>query len=259
MRLMKILIVLLALVGTAAATPVIGQSVIYRYNSSNSYSSVVAGDNGDGSFNLVVFTFGTPNYVMPVGLNSQQALAAVYVTGAAEGNGDGQFHVNPNIGLGATGPQGATGAQGPIGTTGSTGTTGATGSTGPQGAIGPGALVTSSSTPSLTLNGSAVQFDATHDVEYTAVVKITTTLTLTAGMAGHVDLVCDSATNPTTVVQTVSNENTGTLTIGLALQTSNTLILRFRVPAAHRCKLVTGNDTGTPTFSLVRQGLQTLG
>jgi hypothetical protein len=74
-----------------------------------------------------------------------------------------------------------------------------------------------------------------------------------------VDLVCDATTTPTTIVETVQSESTGTLTVGLNLQSSNTLVLHWRVPAAHRCKLTTTNDTGTPTYSIARQVLQTLG
>lgn len=90
-------------------------------------------------------------------------------------------------------------------------------------------------------------------------VKITTGLTLTGGAAGHVDFVCDASSTPTTAQATVSLENTGTLTIGLATQTSATLQLSYRVPAGHYYKLTTTNDTGTPTYAIVRQVEQVLG
>ena len=70
---------------------------------------------------------------------------------------------------------------------------------------------------------------------------------------------CDASTTPTTIVETVQSESTGTLTVGLNLQSSNTLVLRWRVPAGHRCKLQSTNDTGTLTYSITRQSLQTLG
>lgn len=235
-------LVLVGLVGAAAASPVVGQSVIYRYDSTHSYAATVAFLESDGSADLTVYSWATTAFGF--GPSSFFSLPATWAVGVVEGSGDNRWSVNPNIGLGATG------ATGPAGAAGSTGSTGATGS---------GALVTSSSTPTLALNGSAVQFDSTHDTEYVASVKISTTLSLSGGSAGHVDLVCDASTTPTTIVETVSSESTGTLTIGLNLASSNTLVLRYRVPAAHRCKLTTTNDTGTPTITIVRQVLQTLG
>lgn len=89
--------------------------------------------------------------------------------------------------------------------------------------------------------------------------KISNVLSVTGGAAGHVDLVCDSSSSPTTIVETVSAELTGTLAIGLNLTASTTQVLRWRVPAAHYCKLSTTNDTGTPTYSVIRQVAQTLG
>lgn len=238
-------LVLVGLVGAAAASPVIGQSVIYRYDSTHSYAATVAYIESDGSADLTVYSWATTAFGF--GPSSFFGLPATWAVGVVEGTSDNRWSVNSSIGVGATGPTGATGS------------VGATGSTGSTGAVGPGALVTSSSTPTLALNGSAVQFDTSHDTEYTASVKIATTLSLSGGSAGHVDLVCDASTTPTTIVETVSSESTGTLTIGLNLASSNTLVLRYRVPAAHRCKLTTTNDTGTPTITIVRQVLQTLG
>lgn len=229
-------LVLIGLVGVAAASPVTGQSVIYRYDSTHSFAAVVARANVDDSADLVVLNCCT--YSFGFGPNSLAAAPATYMAAVVEGSTDNRWSANPDIGLGATGPAGSTGS---------------------TGATGPGALVTATSTPSLALNGSVVQFDATHDTEYAVSVKIATTLSLTGGAAGHVDLMCDASTTPTTIVETVSNESTGTLTIGLNLVTSSTQVLRYRVPAAHRCKLTTTNDTGTPTITIVRQVLQTLG
>lgn len=192
---------------------------------------------------------------------AQGSVGATGATGAA-GAAGAQGIQGITGSTGATGPAGSTGATGSTGAqgaAGSAGATGAAGATGSTGATGPGALVTSSSTPTLTIGGAAVQFDASHDTEYTASIKIVTTLSLSGGAAGHVDLVCDASSPPTTIVETVQSESTGTLTIGLSLQSSNTLVLRWRVPAGHRCKLTSTNDTGTPTYSIVRQALQVLG
>lgn len=233
-KLIGSVVVLLALATAAeASTPVVGESVIYRYDSTHSYLGVISAVNGDGSVNLVLFHTGTDFIVGP---NSQYAFATAHISGITEGTTDNKWAVNPDVPV-----------QGP---------TGATGATGPAGA---GSLVVSQSTPSLALNGSAVQFSTTADTIYSVSVKITTTLSLTGGAAGHVDMVCDASATPTTIVETVQSESTGTLTVGLNLQASNTLVLHWRVPAGHRCKLTTTNDTGTPTYSITRQLLQTLG
>lgn len=121
-----------------------------------------------------------------------------------------------------------------------------------------GQSIESTSTPSLTLNGSAVQLSTDHDVEYTATVKIANTLTLTGGSAGHVDLVCDASASPSTAVETVSAESTGSVVIGISLVTSSTGVLRWRVRAGDYCKLTTTNDAGTPSYTLIRQVAQTL-
>lgn len=239
---LRILALMMLSSSIAAATPVAGQSVIYRYDSTHSYAAVVAKANGDGTADLVVLNCCT--YSFGFGLSSRYDWPVTYMQGVTEGSTDNRWAVNPDIGLGATGPTGATGA------------TGAAGSTGPA---GPGSLVVSSSTPTLSIGGSAVQFSTTADTIYTVSVKITTTLTLSGGAAGHVDLLCDSSATPSTIVATVQGESTGTLTVGLNLQASNTLVMHWRVPVSHRCRLTSTNDTGTPTYSITRQVLQTLG
>lgn len=117
-------------------------------------------------------------------------------------------------------------------------------------------LVTSTSTPSFTLNGSAIQSSTTRDVELTFTVSVSNTLTLAGGQSGQVDLVCDSSASPSTVVQTGAASSTGTVVIGISLTTSTTLVLRHRVPAGDYCKLT---STGTGTTTLVRQIAQVLG
>lgn len=246
-------VVLIGLARISAASGVVGQSVIYRCDSSHYYPAIITHDYGDGSYTLVVLDIDNYLTSWTFGPNSQAALPTIAIVGIEEDatdTTDNRWRANPSIGLGATG---ATGPQGAQGNTGSTGATGATGST------GPGALVTAQSSPSLTLNGSAVQFDTAHDTLYRATVKITDAITLTAGAAGHVDLICDVNVSPATVVDTAQFELTGTLVVGANLVSSHTQSLTWRVPAGHRCKLTSTNDTGTPTYTLVRQLLQTLG
>lgn len=273
-------VVLALLCPTAAlAAPAVGQIVTLRVDTSRFVPGLVSEVNSGDNVNIVALTNdasdwpnGSPSYVHP----AQIWLACD--KGSAVGQWqDNSAGVGPPGPTGATGPAGPTGSTGPAGPTGpagaagsagSTGATGATGATGPTGAAGatgptgpagPGSLVVSQSTPTLTLNGSAVQFSTTADTEYSISVKIGTTLSLTGGAAGTVDLLCDATATPSTIVQTISSESTGALTIGLNLVASNTMVMRWRVPVSGRCRLVTTNNTGTPTFTIVRQVLQTLG
>lgn len=266
-------LLILAALGTKAwAVPVAGQSVIYRYDSTHSYAAVVTKVEGDGTADLVIFSW--VDTAFSWGPSSLYSAPVTFLWGVTEGSGDNRWAVNPNIGLGATGPTGATGSSGPTGPTGATGSTGATGaqgiqgasgptgstgSTGATGATGPGALVASVSSPTLTIGGSAVQFDATHDVQYTATVSIGSSITLTTGAAGHVDLLCDNTGTPAIIVDTVGSGVTGTVVVGVTLSVPTTGTVRWRVPAGQRCRLTSTADAGVPTITLVRQFEQTLG
>lgn len=268
MRTALIVLALAALTATAqASTPVVGQSVIYRYDSTHSYAAVVSRVYVDETTDLIVLAH--VGDLFGFGPNSQAAFATIGVTGVAEGSGDNRWSVNGSVGAqgpaGPTGPQGPQGVQGiqgiqgPTGSAGPTGATGLTGATGNTGPAGAGSLVVSQSTPTLTIGGAAVQFSSVADTIYTVSIKIITTLSLSGGAAGHVDVLCDSNTTPSTVMATVQSESTGTLTIGLNLQSSNTLVASVRVKAGDRCRLASTNDVGTPTYSIARQVLQVLG
>lgn len=127
---------------------------------------------------------------------------------------------------------------------------------GPKGA---GAVVTSQTTPTLALNGSAVQFDATHDAEYSVAVDISGSVTLAGGYDGDVSLLCDTSTTPTTVVQgPFGNRNTGTLVIGISLTVGGTVQIHHRVRAGDRCRLTTTTNSGSPVYAIRRQLLQIL-
>ncbi len=149
--------------------------------------------------------------------------------------------VGPQGPQGATGPQGIqglkgdtgatgpTGAQGPIGLTGPTGATGATGpqgiqgATGPQGPAGTPAPTFDFGTPvvrTLVVNTSYQPTNLTKAAIVTVSPQCTAAITLTTGATctlqarvGTSGLTCS---NGTVVAQWV-NGNTGTLTIGLAL------------------------------------------
>ena len=121
----------------------------------------------------------------------------------------------------------------------------------------PSLVVTSTNTAPGRAFNTTFTPSATTDVEVYYSIKIQTGLTLTTGAHGQVDLACDANATPTTIVQTISNESTGTLAIGLNLQASNTLVVRYRVPRAQNCRLNTTNVVGTPVYTLVRQVEQT--
>lgn len=235
----KILIgltLLMAVASAAVASPAVGQIVTLRVDSTRYVPALITLVNSGDNVNMVGLIDTDTDW--PIG--PPVTHPAWWYGAVDKGTGILQWQDN----TAGVGPTGATGA------------TGATGSTG---ATGPGSLVTSSSAPSLALNGSAIQFDSAHDTIYTISIKIATALSLTGGAAGHVDLICDASATPTTIVETISSESTGTLTLGLNLASSATLVMRWRVPAGDRCKATTTNDTGTPVFTLVRQRLQTLG
>lgn len=276
MRIILTLALLFVPVSSVAA-PVIGQSIIYRYDSTHSYAAMIVGPSDGGTWNIVVFTQGSYLYTFPFGLVSQQALASVYLDGRAEGSGDGQWQVNPSIGLGATGPTGPTGPTGSTGATGPTGSTGPTGATGIQGASGPtgatgsvgstgatgsaglGSLVSSTSTPTLTIGGAAVQFDSSHDVEYSATVQITGSVSLTGSSDAVVTLFCDSNTTPTTFADATRNGMSMTLGVSVAVAPSAYGTVRTRVPAGHRCRLVSSGVASGTTASIIGQIARVLG
>lgn len=109
--------------------------------------------------------------------------------------------------------------------------------------------------PGRSLNGSAFQISSTRDAVVSYSVDVACTLSLTSGQQGTVYLryADDSgfSTNITEVCRFV-NGNTGTLTIGLNLTQNATGTLSGVIPAGKYVKLVTENNTGSPTFTYRR-------
>lgn len=106
------------------------------------------------------------------------------------------------------------------------------------------------SNPSLAVNTSR-QASATRDAMVNASVDITSTISLTTGQTGKVSLQYADNTGFSTnvvTVQTATNGNTGSLTIGLNLSQVYTAALTGIVPAGKYYRLVTTNVTGTPTY-----------
>lgn len=219
------------LFSTVIADPVVGQNVIYRYDSSHEYDAVVSKVISSTEANIVIFTHGdtawwntTPASITTMYLNS--------VTHESPGNLDNRWRENPNVDL--VGPAGATGA------------TGASSS------------VAGISTPTLVLNGSSVQFSTTNETLYTVAVSISGAVTLTGGFDGVVSLLCDATATPSTVVAVAGNSSTGTVVVGVALTTGSVYMMSWRVPVSHRCRLTTTNNTGTPSYGINTQRLQAL-
>lgn len=105
-------------------------------------------------------------------------------------------------------------------------------------------------TPTLAVNTSR-QPSAAQDTLVNASVDITSTISLTTGQNGKVSLQYADNTGFSTnvvTVQTATNGNTGSLTIGLNLSQVYTAALSGIVPAGKYYRLVTTNVTGTPTY-----------
>lgn len=96
---------------------------------------------------------------------------------------------------------------------------------------------------------TAIQISTTQDVVASYSVQITSTLSLSGGQSGTVFLeTCSTSGGTYTVIGQSTNNNTGSLTIGLnTSQVQATTIVGF-VPKGYYFKLVT---SGTSTFSFV--------
>lgn len=106
------------------------------------------------------------------------------------------------------------------------------------------------SNPSLAVNTSR-QASATQDALVNASVDITSALSLSGGASGKVSLQYADNTGFSTnvvTVQSFTNSNTGTLTIGINTSQVETASLTGIVPAGKFYRLVTTNVTGTPTY-----------
>lgn len=107
---------------------------------------------------------------------------------------------------------------------------------------------------------SIFQVNATRDCLVSYSVSVSTTLSLTTGQFGTIILEMASDSGFTTNVQEIGrmwNNQTGTLTLGLALNQSVAGNVSGYVPAGYYVRMRTVNNVGTPTFSYV-SGQETL-
>jgi hypothetical protein len=106
------------------------------------------------------------------------------------------------------------------------------------------------SNPSLAVN-TARRASTTRDVFVSASVDITASLSLTTGQKGTMTLQYADDSAFTTNVKTAQasvNGNTGTLTVGLALGQIVSASVSGFIPANKYYRLLTTNNTGTPTY-----------
>lgn len=100
---------------------------------------------------------------------------------------------------------------------------------------------------------TAFQVSATRDAQVAYSVDVTCTMSLTSGQKGTAYLRYADDSGHTANVKTVaqgSNSNSGSLTIGLNLTQVGTVNLHGMVPAGKYAKIVTVQDTGTPSFAV---------
>lgn len=114
----------------------------------------------------------------------------------------------------------------------------------------------STSTVSRSLNSSFVP-SSTRPAFVTYSVEISASLTLTGGQTGTVYLETSPDNSAWTEVARISNGNTGTLAVGIAITQAMTGTLTGFIPTNYYARLRTQNNTGSPTITY-RSGAETL-
>jgi hypothetical protein len=102
--------------------------------------------------------------------------------------------------------------------------------------------------PVRSLNTS-YQPNANRNVSVTCSVSITSTLSLAGGQSGTISLQMSPDNITYTTVQTATNNNTGTLTVGLNTSAAQACALTCTVPMGYYYKLAT---SGSSTFSILQ-------
>lgn len=113
-------------------------------------------------------------------------------------------------------------------------------------------LAVTASTPSRSL-GTAFQPSTTSVTSVHYSVQIDSTLTVTGGAAGRIELLSDSANPPTTIRASVPGGLTGTVVVGVSLTGTAGGELSYDVPAGDYVLLRTVTVSGTPTYTITRQ------
>lgn len=106
-------------------------------------------------------------------------------------------------------------------------------------------------TPSRTLNSNFTP-STTRPVLGIYTVRISSPINVSTGNDGTCELRSDTNATPTTLICSTRNGNTGTVVVGVAITSTTEATLVHLFPPGHNGRLVTINNTGTPTFTLVR-------
>lgn len=98
---------------------------------------------------------------------------------------------------------------------------------------------------------TAYQPSTSRYTNVTVSVQISCTISLTTGQAGSYSIQTSPDGTTYTTIQTITNSNSGSLTIGLNLTNTNGGTLNATVVPGGYYKLVTTTTTGTPTFTIL--------
>lgn len=113
--------------------------------------------------------------------------------------------------------------------------------------------------PSLTLStptrviGTPFQLSTTRPALVSYSARVSSTLTVTGGAAGRIELRCDASNPPTTVRKRVAGGLTGSVVIGVAVTDIAEGDMSILVPPGAYVLLQSVSEVGTPTFSLTGQ------
>lgn len=204
--------------------PSIGENVLYQSSTGRYRWATIVGNIDGNTADLCVFSDGDEWENMAISDN------VAYMRYAKEmGTGVDQWQTNPA----GTGP------------------------TGPQGPAGAGFGTITLNTPSRSL-GTAFQPSTTRPslVSYSG--RVVSSLSISGGQSGRIELRSDSSNPPTTVRARVAGGITGTAVVGVAMSDTVEAPITYLVPAGHWVLLQSVNETGTPTYSLGAQVEQVL-
>lgn len=110
----------------------------------------------------------------------------------------------------------------------------------------------SPSTPSRSI-GSAFQPSTTQPTYVSYALRVVSSITLSGGQAGRIELRSDSSNPPSTVRGRVAGGATGTVVVGVSMSDTAEGTISYIVPAGHYVLLQSVNETGTPTYSINSQ------
>jgi len=169
----------------------------------------------------------------PQGIQGNAGGAGDVGPAGADGATGPQGEIGPTGPTGAAGSDGATGPTGPAGLDGAQGAVGAKGDVGPQGPAGPAAF----GYPTTRSVSLATAYQCTNPAKpcfFTFTVTSTASLSLTAGTTNAADILVGSTSGVAggtgTVIAKYSNSITGTLIVGLGINTNANSSYTIAVP-----------------------------